>query len=369
MADLNDPSAPVSTVRTPRLRALLNGAPDAGLLQFEIESNNHYRADTFTASFVTDQLDIGPMQTLAWWSAQTSVAIEIDASLDGQSWVPIFTGEVDGIDADPLSTSLSVHGRDLSRRLIDAKTQETFANQTSSEVATTLAGRHGLTPVVAATTTPVSRFYAADHDHLTGDSFSRTITEWDLLVYLAQREQFDVFVQNMELHFQPVTTPSSDAYVVRLDRSGPSVVSNVMRPTFSRSLTLAADIEVWVRSWNAGKKAGFTAKSGGAKGKGPGDSTTSRVVVTIPNLTQDEADKRAASIRADMTQHERVVTFMLPGETMLTARGLVRVEGSGTSWDQTYYIDSIRREMSMSGGFKQTVRAKNTSPANQSIPA
>jgi hypothetical protein len=126
---------------------------------------------------------------------------------------------------------LQIEGRDLSSRLIENKTQEAFVNQTSSQVATTLAQRRGLTPQVTATTTLVGRYYQQDHVRDSLNQFSRTTTEWDLLIYLAQREGFDVFVKGTTLYFQPTTDPSADPYVVRWD--GVSSIALAMPPCIS----------------------------------------------------------------------------------------------------------------------------------------
>jgi hypothetical protein len=52
----------------------------------------------------------------------------------------------------------------------------------------------------------------------------------------------------------------------------------------------------------------------------------------------------------------------MPGDLTLTPRNLVRLEGTATSWDQTYAVDEIHRSLSFSDGFKQTLRLKNSSP-------
>ena len=54
-----------------------------------------------------------------------------------------------------------------------------------------------------------------------------------------------------------------------------------------------------------------------------------------------------------------------PGEIALTPRDMVKLQGTGTSFDQTYYIASIDRSISFDEGFRQTMRLKNTSPRSQ----
>ncbi len=96
-----------------------------------------------------------------------------------------------------------------------------------------LAGRHGLGAEVQPTKTPVGRYWQLEHDRITLDQFSRATTEWDLLVGLAEREGFDVWVGRGTLYFQPpattvqpgaalrpVATPNGPANVNRCGWSG-----------------------------------------------------------------------------------------------------------------------------------------------------
>ncbi len=67
-------------------------------------------------------------------------------------------GNIDSWDFDPAHFEIIASGRDLSGLLIDAKSAgESFKNYTSSQIASLLATRHGLTPVVTATSRAVWR--------------------------------------------------------------------------------------------------------------------------------------------------------------------------------------------------------------------
>jgi hypothetical protein len=134
-----------------------------------------------------------------------------------------------------------------------------------------------------------------------------------------------------------------------------------------RSLTLARDIEVQVRSWHSGKGTGFTktAKAIGTKraqaasGKSGFGNHVQRYVYVIPNLTEDQALKRAQSILANLSKFERVIGWAEPGELTLTPRNMVRLQGTGTDFDQAYFIDSIERRIAFGEGFTMHVRANN----------
>ena len=83
-----------------------------------------------------------------------------------------------------------------------------------------------------------------------------------LLTFLANVEDFALYVKGKELHFEPRPTEQTDRYVIAweppsAERGSP--VANVVSLQFSRALTIAKGITVEVHSWNAKQKKGFTA--------------------------------------------------------------------------------------------------------------
>ena len=366
-AALNDPGIRTG-FRKPSLLVLLDGQPLTGAIEAEVTNNNHYQADRFTASFWMKPGD-------QWWEADT-LLLDIQGSTDdGAAFTSMIVGEVSSVTLDLLRRVVRVDGRDLTSRLIEAKTQETFRNQTSSQVATTLAGRHGLTADVVATQTPVGRYYVQDHDHLKHGEFTRTTTEWDLLTYLAGLEGYDVWVEGTTLHFKPAAKPDDKPWLVQwsVDETGVPV-SNAIDLSLIRNLTLARDIIVEVKSWSSAKGSGFTkiakaSKQRGAKGTAKGgakDDEPQKIVITRPNLTEDQAQKLANNTLAEETRHERVVRWNEPADPLLTARSVMQLTGTGTSWDQTYFIATVQRRIGVKIGFVMQVEAKNHSPESQS---
>lgn len=361
-AALNDPEIRTG-FRKPSLLVLLNGQPLTYAIDAEVTNNNHYQADRFSASFW-----MGPGES--WWEADT-VLLDIQASTDeGQAFASLIIGEVANVTIDLLHRLVRVDGRDLTSRFIEAKTQETFRNQTSSQVATTLAGRHGLTADVVATNTLVGRYYVQDHDHLKHGEFTRTTTEWDLLTYLAGLEGYDVWVSGTTLHFKPATKPDATPWLVQWSVDEASVpVSNAIELSLVRNLTLASDLTVEVKSWNSRKGKGFVKIAKATKERTQKRETKQtppqKITITRPNLTEDQAQKLANSILAEETRHERVIRWSEPADPVLTARSMVRLQGTGTSWDQAYFVASVQRRIGISSGFVMQIEAKNHSPESQ----
>lgn len=358
---LNDPYEH-GTVRAPRMKVLNNGAEIGGALSFHINSNNWFSADTFTVTFAFYATVETPLAFWAdeAWDQEHPLMLDIQASLDGgATWVSILIGQVDHITAHIEKGIVEVEGRDRSAVFIDAKTQRSFLNQTSSQVVQTLASEHGLIADVTPTPTLVGRYYEIDHERINGTSFQRTTTEWNLMVSLAQHEQYDLFVTGNVIHFHPKTPRDADPYLLIWDKA--NLYSNAIELTVQRSLTFAKDIIVVVRSWNSKTQKSITKFApSGARNAAITSGKAEQFPRIIPNLSEAEAQDAANRIRADLTAHERLLEFSRPADLTLNARNMVKLQGTGSSWDTVYFIDNISRSMHFDeGGFVMRVKAKN----------
>ncbi len=359
-------------VRAPRLRLLVGDLVVQGVKDAFVAANNHYAADRFT---ITIALGVDPVATTAFWSTQNFFLVDLQAGfapatapLGAMAWVSLIQGAVDSVQIDVLRQTVQLQGRDLTAVFIESRIQQSFANQTASDIATTLAGNHNLQAVVTPTTTPVGRYYNSEHDRITLDQFSRATTEWNLLVWLAEREGFDVFVQGTTLYFQPPNPASVPA--LTLSANPESGNANALDIVMERALTLAGDISVTVKSWNSRQGAAFTqtVTASGVSALGSQGARPQSYVFVRPNLTPDEALRYATAKLQELTLHERVVIVRLPGELTLTPRDMIAISGTGTAFDQLYFIDTIEREIRFDGGFTERIRAKNTSPGREVTP-
>jgi phage protein D len=350
--------AGVAAARQPGLQVSANGAVLSGVVSVSVTSNNHLAADRFTFQCA---VSAEPVADATFWAAQTDIAVTIGLSADGGGPYPaLIQGAVDHVTFDAVRQTVRVEGRDLTARLIEARTQETFSNRTSSEIASLLAARHGLTADVTPTTALAGTYYEHEHDRVTLDQFSRATTEWDLLVFLAQQEGFDVYVRGTTLSFHPAFTADGTTGTT----IGPGDVTQLR---LERALTLARDIQVTVKSWNSRQERAFT-QTAQTSGRGAQGETPQRYVIVRPNLTTDQALKLAQQKLAELSRHERVLAARMPGDVSLSPRDLLTLQGTGTAFDQDYYIDEIERSVDVAHGFVQTVRARNTSPASQATP-
>lgn len=361
----------MSTWRAPRFQLLANGNRIIGGIRIEVVSNNHYAADRFNGEV---SLSIDPAFGLGWWEAQTDIRLEVQMALMADNtqqpaWQSILIGIVDHLQFDVTTQCVRFDGRDLSSLLIEAKTQETFANQTSSEIIQTLASRHGLQADVTPTSTLVGQYYQLDHDRITNDNLSHQTNEWDLATWLAQEEEYDLWVNGNTIFFHPPTANTDPPFqiVYQPPANGQIATLNVERLTLERSLTLAKDIQVTVKSTNLRTGSAYIriVKAQGAKSPGATKSATQSYVFTRPGLTPDQALKLGNAKLAELTQHERVVSVEMPGELSLTARSKVQISGTNSGFDQMFYCDTITRCIDFNEGMTQHLRLKNSSPRSQ----
>lgn len=365
LTTLNNPRQPSGIVRSPRPQVALNGVPlpANAVIEVEVTNASHFTADTYRVELAVSGLPsgVGP----SYWGESQDDRIAVGVMLDGLPAKPLIVGQVDDVAYNPIDRTITLTGRDLSATLIDSKTSEKFVNQTSSDIAQTLAARHGLRAAVQATTTKAGNYYEIDHAVLTQEQ-----TEWDLLIYLAEREGFDAWVSGETLYFQPAPASAAPPYVILWSEPGDGTfASNADRLHLQRSQTLARDVIVTVRSWNQKQQKAFTvtAKRSQAKKSQRRGGQAQTYSIVRPNLTKDQAQQLANSMAEEITRHERLLTASLPGDNVLTTRAMVRLVGTNTDWDQLYYPDTVIRRLSMQDGYRMDLRAKNHSTQDQIV--
>ena len=371
----------VAAGRQPRAVVRVNGAPMPGWVSWEVTANTYYEADTFRVSFATSAMadqtapawgaldkSLGrKLKAADWFSQQAEIYVEILAGFPSNPADPsanelssLIYGRVDDIEFDPVSTMLSLTGRDLTAVFIDTRVAGEWSNQTSSGIATMLAKNHALTPKITATSTPVGVFYQHDQVRLRANQ-----SEWDLLAWLAREEGFVCYVAGQELHFEPDAKESAEPYVLQW-QAGP--VANIEQMSFSRSLTVAKGVTVTVRSASLGGKVPVVESyPSHAKvvqaGKASPFGNTQNYYFTLPaGSTAVRCQQYAQARYREIIAHEMRMRARLPADNLLQAKSVIKVQGTGTAFDQTYYPMSITRMMSMDEGYTMLVDAKNRNP-------
>jgi phage protein D len=315
---------------------LVGGQAVAGIIAAEIQSNSFFAADRFTV-----RAALSPANAACW--AGVPLAVEIRIGLNGQAQ-SLITGNADSVSIDPIRGEIEIAGRDLASLFVGAQIDESFENQTSGEVATALAGRQGLIPSVTPTQTLIGRYYQNGRTRTALTQHARATTQWDLLCWLAQLENYDVWVSGQTLHFQPV------------QQSAPAISispQDCMSLRLHHALDIAAGVTVTVKSWDCVSQSAIvqSATSIGAAGQG-----MTRTVVR-PNLSSNEAQMLAARLAGQMADHERRVDIDMPGDLATLPRMTMALTGTGTDFDGPYMIRSVERRISFQHGFTQAIEA------------
>ena len=353
------PAAAASKARKPQLSVTLNGQTALPCFEAEITNVSHFTADTFSASFALQGMpsNLGA----SYWSDSSNDQIQISIGLQDATPVPYILGQVDNVDIDQIKQIMTLTGRDLSAPLIDTKTTEKYQNLTSSDIANKIAAFHGMQTNIAVTTTKVGTYYVEDQVQLT-----REESEWDLLIYLAQHEGFDLWVSGNTLNFQPsldldTITPYQLVYS-DAGTGGGGKFSNCVGLKMVRSQTLAKDVIVNVRTWNQINAKTYTAQAKRTQAsKGQRSGGQAQIYdFTVPNLDKEGALNYAEQKAEEITRHERIITAELAGDNALSMRMPIQLAGTGTSFDQKYYPDTITRRLSFEK-YTMSLRAKNHS--------
>lgn len=352
----------VSEVRQPRGVIKVNDEVMSGWIEWEVDNNTFYQADTFRAVFAVSLLPEN--RGADWWALQTEISVEVlsgfPADAENYSAAELNSkiyGYADEVVFNPVTRTIEVTGRDMTARLIDKITTKKWQRLSASTIAQQIAADSGLKYIGVTTTGEVGKYY--DIEHVT---LSDQLSEWDLLTWLAGMYQLVVYVAGRELHFEKPATKDDSAYV--LDWQPPSVEVgnhsfNGKNISFSRNLAISKGVKVVVNSFNqrTGKVSATYPKKPAAKAQ--------QYVRRYANLTNEQALQKAQELYKDIVKHELRLSAELPADEFLSVRNIITVSGTGTDFDQLYYPESIKRRMNMDEGYSMSVSAKNHSPESE----
>ena len=339
-----------------RLQISVNGGPIQGLLHASVALNNCFSSDSYTLTFAMGPVPLGDT---IFWSSLSTAYVEINViAADEPTAQCLISGMIDTIHVDPIQGTVAIEGRDLSSSMIDAYRQQDFVNQTASDVATTVASYHGLTPVVTATSGSVGRYYGDGYTRLSLGQFSRIRSDWDLMVELARENSFDVFVQGSSLFFQP--SISSDTAPVHI------ALRDVKAIRFERTLTIPSSAQARVQSWNSQNMASYDGKSAGTSGNATQSSSAASTTSTGndqpflfsgSNFTSQQASDSAVRYAAEIGRLGTLLHIEMPWDLALSPRTEILIDETKSIFDNTYKIDNIERHYSTTTGSSQIIRA------------
>lgn len=288
--------------------------------------------------------------------------VTITGTNDGQgSGTKLISGKLDSCECDWERQVIHIEGRSKIGELIDANTdpqKDQFKNKTAEEVVKELASRHGMQVESDGAGQKAGRKHVKeDYDLLTGQE-----SVWNVIRALAEREGKVVWGEDKTLHFKdPRAGGDQGAITVhyRQGFNGPPSGPFVSLRT-SKNFTVSDGVSVDVNSWHTRDKKdnkGSAGGSGGGGGGGGGQGTEYKY--EFPGLTQEQSENIAKKRKVEHTRHGKKVTFTGPGDTSANVRMTFVLSGTGTDFDDTYDVDSIRWIWDgEAASFSMTVEAK-----------
>lgn len=335
-----------TNVRLPNLQVIVDGLPIVGVYEAEIRSNAYLGADSFMFRATLSSSDYGVWTTLP-------IQIELQFCVD-EIWQSLISGFADTIEVDAIRNNIVVTGRDRTAIFIAAQTQESFQNLTSSDVATLLCGRHGISASVTPTTTLIGRYYQDGHTRSALSQHGRATTEWDVLSWLAQLEGYDIWVAGATLYFQPASTSAIVAVVAP---------ANCLDMRLSRDLSIGAGFTVRVQSWDSASQQGISAQAS----YGSIATGTASMVALRPNLSLGDAQALAQKLVSQLGGHERTLSYETPADLTTMPRMQIQLANTNTDFDGVYMVYEVERRFSLRHGFTQQVQARRPSWTISSI--
>ena len=346
-------SASLTTpVRAPRLRVDINGVIINSIVHAEVVNRGSYKSSDFelTASIT------GNIRDRRWLSAvsgRATVQIYMYSGIFGVG-PPIFQGLADSISIDQTNGIARISGRDYSSVLIDSTYQDSFCNQTASEIANSIAARHGFNSNVFTTSRMVGTYQDNSYNQFLLNSHSHITSEWDLLTQLARSEQFELFVDGNVLVFAPsISLPRNNTLID---------VGEVIGIRFHKNLPLSDQTTLTVKSWNSWlglalyHSDGQSISSDTASTLDFSDKQGVEIAIFKPNLSPVDAEQLANRSLNLIKEQMLTVQITMPGEILMKPRDVITISGSQSSFDTNYVVRSVRREFSTTAGFIQYVQ-------------
>lgn len=316
----------------PQLQVILAGGVCPGVISASVETAQYFHAGRFSVRVAFGGF---PLLPLAYFTNLGRAAVEIFVAAQGGAFVSLMSGLVDNICFDLGQGVAVVTGRDLTALMIDAEVSETFVNQTASQIAQTIAQRHGFGSAVTPTTELVGQYYQIDHARTVPSLFGRGMSEWTLLTGLAEVEGCQVFLQGDVLYFGPAAA------------GGFVVVDRTMFMSLAVDMASALPAAVNVKSWNSLEKSVVTASQGQSRG----------VTIVRPNLTQSQAAALAQQQWAMMRGQAFVLRGVMPADLTTQPGMSLTLVNTGSGLDQNYTVMAVARALDGRDGFVQTVTA------------
>jgi phage protein D len=357
----------LTTVRTPRINACLNDVTVDSVMRLDVNLSGSCKSSRFELTVSTLGLRL-PLWLLQLPTTPVTVSISVSDD-DNNTNSSILQGLADSVAYDPINQVARIEGRDYSAVLVSSSYQGSYCNQTSSEIASQIAIRHGFTPIITVTSKLVGSYQCDGYNQVLLNAHSHVLTEWDLLSDLATKEGFELFVTGTNLVFAPLASLQVNYITLAL--------SDIKSIRLHQECSLSGQNTVTVKSWNSwlGQALCY------ADGQTTDQSVTNplalncdagiEIALVKPNLSSQGVQQIAQNYAARLQQQSTSVEIVIPGEVSLQPFDIVSITGIGDGFESDYLVRSVRRQFSPTAGFVDFIRgvpaSSSITPSNTSL--
>ncbi len=346
------------------MRAKINGVSVNSILAAEVINRGSCKSSRFGLTIST-RSDASYNSWLGGLTAKVIVQIYYD-TLSTESGYAVFEGLADDIAVDPINGVCRVQGRDYSSLLIGSNNQESYSNRTASEIVASIAQRHGFDTNIAVTYGMVGSYQGNDHNQILLNTHSDIANEWELLVYLAKMERFELFVDARELVFSPLQSLAREQIAVGRN--------DIISMKTMRKCPLSDKTLLTVKSWNSWLTRTFVHTDSQLSEQMPSTNPTAfgdpdiGVTFVRPNLSLTGVEDLSREYRRTSTEQLLNIEIVMPGDTTMKPGDILSIQGIGVAFDSDYIVKSVRRTFSSSAGFVQYIHGFEN-PSSSSQPA
>lgn len=391
----------VGVAREVSFKALLGGVEIPGLKSFTKDEAPYSAGSSLSMVFHMD--DSFDVHLISQEVLPLTARLETTVKINGADAFPDkeeFEGVVDNIEEDYNAATITISARSYAQILLNEKINEVFTSKasqakTTSQVVKDMVAKYGkgLKAVVDDFKTPVGRFFKDKAVKVTTN-----LPVWDLLTNFANEDHADLYVKGQTLYY--VKKPVDKAVDITQLNGHPANFSyawmkNILKLSIRHAPMFSHDVTVTVNSYNARTGKTFTGKSNmsalkiaavataletdkvtatslSAKsdakfskrkpGKVTGTAAAARIgnkenyAFNVPNLSQEDCDRVAARIMADISKKEFIVNMTVLGQPNFNPRQYIKLSGTRSKrTDQVYAIKNIHTSFGMpdSGGQAQ----------------
>lgn len=301
---------------------------EIGISRLEVETTVEAVADTFSFR-ITNAFDLQKSDFL--WLDTFTLGKSIDIQLGySNKLTPVFSGYITSVVADFAESEtpgLIVRGMDLTYLMLKGSKSRTWNNKKYSDIVKEIAGNHGATAHVDATTTSfpaVSQNRASDYMYIQ---------------HLAQLVNYDFFIVGKNVYFRKPLTETSPVVTLEYGRT--------LRSLFIDANLAEQLTEVRVRGWDDKELKVVEGKSGTIQKLGKNAKTGKDLLAVqgdyVEYIYTNVSSQEEAKNMAEAYLNRRSMKLLSgSGESVglpeIRAGRYIALSGLGQKYDQPYFI-------------------------------